>query len=113
MIAGAVLSFILSETVNHPISVWGPTTRARPKQFADLGIKAPIIFVGFCVAMIAVLLFFAPLTYGTPGYVFYPDLYAVANIRPCSLTGEQVNARRLLSTWTLHFAAKVTAEVVL
>ncbi|KAJ7898450.1 glycosyltransferase family 39 protein [Mycena leptocephala] len=96
MIAGAVLSFILSETVNYPISVWGPTTRGRPKQFADLGIKAPIIFVGFCVAMIAVLLFFAPLTYGTPG-----------------LTGEQVNARRLLSTWTLHFAAKVTAEVVL
>lgn len=25
-----------------------------------------------------------------------------------SLTGEQVNARRLLSTWTLHFAAKKT-----
>ncbi|KAJ7890523.1 glycosyltransferase family 39 protein [Mycena olivaceomarginata] len=94
MIAGSVLSFILSETVNYPISVWGPTTRARPKQYADLGIKAPIIFVVFSAAMFGVLLFFAPLTYGTPG-----------------LTGEQVNTRRLLSTWTLHFAAKVTAEV--
>lgn len=31
---------------------------------------------------------------------------------PSRLTGEQVNARRLLSTWTLHFAAKVTAEVL-
>ncbi|KAJ7180678.1 glycosyltransferase family 39 protein [Mycena filopes] len=83
MIAGAVLSFILSETVNYPVSVWGPTTRSHPKQYADLGIKAPIIFIGFSVAMFAVLLFFAPLTYGTPG-----------------LTGEQVNARRLLATWT-------------
>ncbi|KAJ7612481.1 glycosyltransferase family 39 protein [Mycena polygramma] len=44
MIAGAVLSFILSETVNYPVSVWGPTTRGRPKQYADLGIKAPIVF---------------------------------------------------------------------
>ncbi|KAJ7623208.1 glycosyltransferase family 39 protein [Roridomyces roridus] len=95
MIAGSVFSFILSETVNYPVSVRGPSTRAHPKQYADLGIKAPIIFVGFSVAMLVVLLFFAPLTYGTPG-----------------LTGEQVNARRLLSTWTLHFAAKVTAEVV-
>ncbi|KAK7012199.1 glycosyltransferase family 39 protein [Favolaschia claudopus] len=96
MVAGAVLSFILSETVNYPISVWGPTTRARPKLYADLGIKAPIIVAGFSVALGVVMLYFAPLTYGTPG-----------------LTGEQVNARRLLSTWTLHFAAKVTAEVAL
>ncbi|KAJ7115997.1 glycosyltransferase family 39 protein [Mycena epipterygia] len=95
MVAGAVLSFILSETVNYPVSVWGPTTRGRPKQYTDLGIKAPIIYVLFCLVMFACLLFFAPLTYGTPG-----------------LTGEQVNARRLLSTWTLHFAGKVTAEVL-
>ncbi|KAJ7066632.1 glycosyltransferase family 39 protein [Mycena amicta] len=94
MIAGAILSYILSESVNYPVSKWGPTTRGRPKQYADLGIKAPIIFVCFSVAMLAVLVFFAPLTYGTPG-----------------LTGEQVNARRLLSTWTLHFAAKVTADM--
>jgi dolichyl-phosphate-mannose-protein mannosyltransferase len=71
MIAGAVLSFILSETVNYPISVWGPTTRGRPKQFADLGIKAPIILVCFSAAMFACLLYFAPLTYGTPGYIFF------------------------------------------
>ena len=25
-----------------------------------------------------------------------------------SLTGEQVNSKRLLSSWTLHFAAKVS-----
>ncbi|CAK5267805.1 unnamed protein product [Mycena citricolor] len=96
MITGSVLSFILSETVNYPISVWGPKTRARPKQYADLGIKAPAIYLAFTVALLVVFMFFAPLTYGTPG-----------------LTGEQVNARRLLSTWTLHFAAKVTSDVVL
>lgn len=28
------------------------------------------------------------------------------------LTGDQVNGKRLLSSWTLHFAAKKTAEVV-
>ena len=67
LIAGAVLSFILSESVNFPVSVWGPTTRGRPKQYADLGIKAPIIYVVFAIVMFAVLVFFAPLTYGTPG----------------------------------------------
>jgi hypothetical protein len=29
------------------------------------------------------------------------------------LTGEQVNAHRLLSSWTLHFAAKKSSEVIL
>jgi len=28
------------------------------------------------------------------------------------LTGDQVNSKRLLSSWTLHFAAKKAAEVV-
>ena len=27
------------------------------------------------------------------------------------LTGDQVNSKRLLSTWTLHFAAKRTIEL--
>ena len=27
------------------------------------------------------------------------------------LTGDQVNSKRLLSTWTLHFAGKKTYEV--
>lgn len=28
-----------------------------------------------------------------------------------SMTGEQVNARKLLSSWTLHFEAKKTHEL--
>jgi len=41
------------------------------------------------LAMFIIYIYISPLTYGTPG-----------------LTGEQVNSKRLLSSWTLHFAAK-------
>ncbi|KAE9399518.1 glycosyltransferase family 39 protein [Gymnopus androsaceus JB14] len=95
LIAGAVLQFILSETINYPVSVESPTMRRRKRQVADIGLKGPIIFVLFCIAMFAMFVFLAPLTYGTPG-----------------LTGEEVNSKRLLSSWTLHFAAKKTSEVV-
>ncbi|KAG6813150.1 hypothetical protein H0H92_013556 [Tricholoma furcatifolium] len=95
LIAGSVLNFVLSDTINYPISVSGPTTRRRPSQYSDIGIKGPIIFVGFSILLFAMFLFMAPLTYGTPG-----------------LDGETVNSKRLLSTWTLHFAAKKTAEYV-
>ncbi|KAF8892285.1 glycosyltransferase family 39 protein [Infundibulicybe gibba] len=95
MIAGAVLNFVLSDTINFPISIRGPTTRARPSQYADIGIKGPVIVVIFSIFLFAMFSYMAPLTYGTPG-----------------LTGEQVNSKRLLSSWTLHFAAKKTAEIV-
>ncbi|KAJ7442300.1 glycosyltransferase family 39 protein [Mycena latifolia] len=113
MIAGAVLSFILSESVNYPVSVWGPTTRGRPRQYSESRnqsannpcrllhghvrlsyILRPIDVWHAWVRRSAILFcFWLTLGWG-------------------SLTGEQVNARRLLSTWTLHFAAKVTAEVL-
>ncbi|KAF4611280.1 hypothetical protein D9613_007056 [Agrocybe pediades] len=93
LIAGAVLNFVLSETINYPISAWGNKTRPRPSQYSDIGIKGPVILVGFSFIMFLMFVFIAPLTYGTPG-----------------LTGEQVNSKRLLSTWTLHFAAKVTGD---
>ncbi|KAF8239372.1 glycosyltransferase family 39 protein [Tricholoma matsutake] len=94
LIAGAVLNFVLSETINYPISIRGPTTRLRPAQCSDIGIKGPVILVIFSIFLFAMFTYMAPLTYGTPG-----------------LTGDQVNSKRLLSTWTLHFAAKKTAEV--
>ncbi|ESK96494.1 glycosyltransferase family 39 protein [Moniliophthora roreri MCA 2997] len=94
LIAGAVLQFILSDTINFPISIRGPTTRSQRRTVTDIGLKGPVIFVVFCIAMFAMFVYMAPLTYGTPG-----------------LTGEQVNSRRLLSSWTLHFAAKKTEEV--
>ncbi|KAH7926032.1 glycosyltransferase family 39 protein [Leucogyrophana mollusca] len=94
MVAGAVLSFILSDPINYPISIAGRMTRMRPSQYADLGVKGPVVVGIFSVVMFAMFIYIAPLTFGTPG-----------------LDGETVNAKRLLSSWTLHFAAKVVADV--
>jgi dolichyl-phosphate-mannose-protein mannosyltransferase len=69
LIAGAVLHYVLCDTVNYPISVRGPKTRARPAQYADLGLKAPIIVVVFALLMLITFAYMAPLTYGTPGQV--------------------------------------------
>jgi len=89
--AGAVLNFIASESVNYPISIRGRMTRLRPTQYSDIGPKALAVVVAFTFTMIGMLIFISPLTYGTPG-----------------LDGEAVNRRRILNTWTLHFAAKKT-----
>lgn len=43
--------------------------RLRPSQFSDIGPKALATVVAFTVAMLAMLLYIAPLTYGTPGCV--------------------------------------------
>jgi len=89
LLAGAVLHFLLSETIEYPISIAGHFTRRRPPQWAELGTKAPIIVVVYFIVLLIAFVYLAPLTYGTPG-----------------LDGEKVNAKRLLSSWTLHFAAK-------
>ncbi|EJU03808.1 O-mannosyltransferase [Dacryopinax primogenitus] len=89
LLAGGVFNFIVSETINYPISVAGPSTRLRPKTHAELGLRSFIAVGVFVSALIAMFIFLSPLTYGTPG-----------------LDGNQVNRRRLLSTWTLHFAGK-------
>ncbi|EKM81771.1 hypothetical protein AGABI1DRAFT_118848 [Agaricus bisporus var. burnettii JB137-S8] len=93
MIAGSVLSFILSDTINFPISLRGPKTRPQTTQYADVGTKGVVTTVIFSLVMFVMFSYMAPLTYGSPG-----------------LTGEEVNSRRLLSTWTLHFAAKKTYD---
>ncbi|KAH9971690.1 glycosyltransferase family 39 protein [Lactifluus volemus] len=93
LVAGAVLHFLLSESIEYPISVLGHGTRRRPRQWAELGTRAPIIVVISFVILFAAFVYLAPITYGTPG-----------------LEGHQVNAKRLLSSWTLHFAAKPYEE---
>ena len=67
LVAGSVFSFILSETINYPISIRGPSTRARPSQYADLGTKGVVGLGVVTVAMIVMFVFLSPLTYGTPG----------------------------------------------
>ncbi|KAJ2930854.1 hypothetical protein H1R20_g6249, partial [Candolleomyces eurysporus] len=94
LIAGSMLSFVLSETINYPISHPTSKTRLRPSQYADVGYKGLAIFAVYSFILFMMFIFIAPLTYGTPG-----------------LTGEQVNSKRLLSSWTLHFAAKKTHDI--
>ncbi len=69
LIAGSVLNFMLSDTVNYPSSIHGPLTRPKARTYADIGLKGPIIFVVFCIVLFSMFVFLAPLTYGTPGYV--------------------------------------------
>jgi len=74
MLAGSVLSFVLSDSINYPVSVAGRMTRMQPTQYADLGVKGPALVGVFAVVMFAMFVYVAPLTYGTPGYatrVFY------------------------------------------
>jgi dolichyl-phosphate-mannose-protein mannosyltransferase len=110
LLAGAVLHFLLSETIEYPISIAGHFTRRRPPQWAELGTKAPIIVVVYFIVLLIAFVYLAPLTYGTPGYV--SAIYAISTctsslcITIFRLDGETVNAKRLLSSWTLHFAAK-------
>ncbi|KAH9167385.1 glycosyltransferase family 39 protein [Lactarius sanguifluus] len=89
LVAGAVLHFLLSETIQYPISVRGHSTRPRKPQWAELGARGPAIVVLFFLVLFGAFVYMAPLTYGTPG-----------------LDGDGVNSKRLLSSWTLHFAGK-------
>jgi len=87
LVAGAVFHFIASETINYPVSIAGPTTRRRPRTFAEVSRKM-VIAVGVIIFLqILGFLFIAPLTYGVPG-----------------LDPAAVNRRRILSSWTLHYA---------
>ncbi len=68
MIAGSVLSFALSETINYPVSAWGPRLRVpKTPTYADLGMRGPIVVGVFALIMFTVFVYMAPLTYGTPG----------------------------------------------
>jgi dolichyl-phosphate-mannose-protein mannosyltransferase len=67
LVAGAVLNFVLSDTINYPISIWGPKTRGRPSQYSDIGVKGVVIFGVFTLMLFALFVYIAPLTYGTPG----------------------------------------------
>lgn len=96
LVAGSVLSFVLSETINAPVSIWGTSiARPRRKTYADHGVKAPIIVAIFAVAMFAMYVYIAPLTYGTPGYV---------------LTSFVLNAQRCLPDPTDLRDTKLTAD---
>ncbi|BGO99459.1 Dolichyl-phosphate-mannose--protein mannosyltransferase 4 [Rhodotorula toruloides] len=88
LVAGVVFHFLFcGDTVDYPVSVAGPLTRRRPRTRAKVGKGMKIAFVVVVGLLVANFAFLKPLTYGTP-----------------SLTPEQVNRRRMLSSWTLHYA---------
>jgi dolichyl-phosphate-mannose-protein mannosyltransferase len=113
LVAGAVLNFILSETINYPISKWGPKTRGRPSQYSDLGVKGILSVVIYAFFLFLMFAYMAPLTYGTPGLVPLLSPLQLKGLTDITsrLDGETVNSKRLLSSWTLHFAAKKTGEL--
>lgn len=93
LVAGCILNFILVEAVNYPISAAGPTTRLRPASRAYVPRQGLYVLGVLSAIVIACFVYTAPFTYGL------------------SLTSEQVSARKLMSSWTLHFEAKKTHNV--
>ncbi|GAA5970820.1 hypothetical protein JCM11641_004467 [Rhodosporidiobolus odoratus] len=88
LVAGVAFHFLFcGDTVNYPISVAGPTTRRRPRTRAQVGNGMWIAFVVTVVLLLVNFEFLKPLTYGAPG-----------------LSADQVQRRRVLSSWTLHYA---------
>ncbi|GAA6027484.1 hypothetical protein JCM8097_007884 [Rhodosporidiobolus ruineniae] len=88
LVAGVAFHFLFAgDSVNYPVSVAGPLTRRRPRMRAEVGKGMWIAFVVTIVLLLAGFEFLRPLTYGTPG-----------------LTADEVNRRRILSSWTLHYA---------
>lgn len=111
LVAGSVFNFIAGESVNYPVSMPGPGMRRMPTAVSDIGMKAIIAAGIYMVPYLAMFFFMAPLTYGTPGYVVkYRIYFNILTNYFSSLDGNQVNRRRLLSTWTLHFAGKATTS---
>ncbi|KAL7424410.1 Dolichyl-phosphate-mannose--protein mannosyltransferase 4 [Cryptotrichosporon argae] len=93
LVAGAVLNFVLVETVDYPVSRAGPRTHLRPAVRARLSRTARAALVVLAAIVLACYAFESPFTYGF------------------TLTPEQVSRRKLLSSWTLHFEAKKTHAV--
>ncbi|KAJ9110674.1 hypothetical protein QFC19_001503 [Naganishia cerealis] len=94
LVAGSVLNFVTTEVVNYPISKAGLTTRLRPRVRAKMDLTGTIVTAVLIAIVVAMWYFLSPFTYGFPG-----------------LTGEEVNRRKLLSSWSLHFEGKVTHAV--
>ena len=70
LVAGSVLNFVLTESIEYPISVARRgITHLRPRMYTDFGIKGLAIAAVLLTVLVISFFFFAPLTYGTPGSV--------------------------------------------
>ncbi|EPQ27011.1 uncharacterized protein PFL1_05295 [Pseudozyma flocculosa PF-1] len=90
LVAGGVANFVLTETIEFPVSEPGPglgRQRWRPRMRTHVEAPAKAVMAVIVVAMVVCFVHLSPLTYGTPG-----------------LTSDEIHRRRLLGSWTLHFA---------
>lgn len=69
LVAGSVFNFIAGESINYPVSKPGPGMRKMPTARSDVGTKALIAAGLYMIPFLAMFVFLAPLSYGTPGYV--------------------------------------------
>ena len=66
-VAGSVLNFLLTESIDYPTSIAGRTTRLRPRVKGVVGKKGKVVFGVLAVVVVGVFLLLSPLTYGKPG----------------------------------------------
>ncbi|GAA99574.1 glycosyltransferase family 39 protein [Mixia osmundae IAM 14324] len=85
--AGAIFNFIATETINFPVSITGPSSPQRPREHAQVSLAMRVCVLVIVALLAITFVYFAPFTYGTPG-----------------LDPEGINRRRILSSWTVHFA---------
>lgn len=84
MVAGSMIHFVVTESINSPISIPGPLLkgRLRRKSFAEQPLSLLVVIAFVLVLVLVSLIFIKPLTYGTPG-----------------LSATQVGRRRILDSW--------------
>jgi dolichyl-phosphate-mannose-protein mannosyltransferase len=86
LLAGSVLNFICTETINYPVSLNGPLVRRRARQSAQVGAGMWAAAGVIILAVVACFIFYAPLTYGDQG-----------------LSPAAIHRRRFIG-FSLHFA---------
>ncbi|CDZ98086.1 glycosyltransferase family 39 protein [Phaffia rhodozyma] len=67
LVAGSILNFILTETINYPVSVAGTTTRLRPRLRAVITKRAAVVLGILSLAVVGMFGFLSPFTYGSTG----------------------------------------------
>ncbi|KAG9053935.1 hypothetical protein FS842_006722 [Serendipita sp. 407] len=67
LVTGSIFNFIAGESINFPVSAPGPGMRRMPTTHSDVGVKAIIAAGIYMIPYLAMFIFMAPLTYGTPG----------------------------------------------
>ena len=72
LVAGSVLNFLLTESIEYPISIERRgVTQPKSRTYTDFGLRGLAATVMLVAILTSSFVFFSPLTYGTPGYVYH------------------------------------------